>query len=404
MGCDMMLACGGGAAERQSLIGANYFDAGRQLLAVRSFAAAAHPLDDVIDASQIRLPQTRQTSALVGIQPVDTWGIQFGCNEHRVAVGTAVWRSRLPALDAGLSGMDLTRLALERGHSALHAVEVVTDLITRYGQRNAYASAPDSVFLLADPREAFVLEVAGRYWALSQCIHTRAVADVGLIRQDWKRLSPGLAEQAIQNGWWHDDGVKLDFGGVLGGVHDGHAWSLKRWSKGTLALAQREGKLDVDALRQMLADQFDSCVRQHALAPTASRRLASAVVRLDADATPLFWFAPGSMETPLYFPLVVGADAPVAYSGPTVWDESAASPALIKRLQRQFDQDVDEFLGEAQQLHKQGEASALLRLAQAMMLRHIEQWEAGEQRRFNPAKAASRPVRDDEELASYSFG
>ena len=69
---------------------------------------------------------------------------------------------------------------------------------------------------IADGSEAYVLETCGRYWALLECGHTRAVTDAALIRQDWHRLAPGLADFVIEKGWWQDDGSKIDFVRTLG--------------------------------------------------------------------------------------------------------------------------------------------------------------------------------------------
>jgi hypothetical protein len=234
-------------------------------------------------------------------------------------------------------------------------------------------------------------------------VDSRAVADVGLIRQDWQRLSPGLAEHAIECGQWNDDGTKLDFGGALGPSGADHAWSMKRWSKATLALAQHQGTLDVRGLRRLLADQYDCCVRRHALAPRSTRRVASLVVRLDCAGAPLLWFAPGPVAAPLYFPLVVGVETPAAFGINAAPDQPV--PAWIERLQSQFDQDADEYLAEARELHERGEIAALRRLAEALMHRHVEQREAVELRRIDPPSAARpRPTRDEDEMVAYLFG
>jgi hypothetical protein len=399
----MVFARGSATAAQHTLLGVNLFDDNRQRLCVHAFPAASHPLDAVIHLSQLDIPQARQTAALLGVQFEGAWGCQFGCNDQCVAVGVARWHSRLSQSGPGLSGPEMTRLALERGHSARHAVEVLTDLIARFGQREADEPAMHSVYLIADAHEACVLEAAGSHWALLECGETRAVADVGLIRQDWTRLSHGLAEQAIQNAWWNDDGTKLDFAGSFGVNDAAHAWGLKRWSKATLALAQRQGSLEAYGMRRLLAEQLETCVRRHELAPRGTRHLGSLVVRLDAPEAPLLWCARGPAETPLYLPWIVGADLPVTFSVAT---ETLALPqARAERLQNQFDQDVEEYLVEAQELVRRGEPAARGRLAQAMMLRHAEQWEeAAGQRLDRPAADLRRSNRAEGELSPYAFG
>jgi hypothetical protein len=402
MGCDMMLALAPATAKQHTLLGLNLHGAGPQRLRLQHFPAAHHPHDDVIHAAHRQLPQARQTCAVLGVQPEGGWGFVFGCNEHRLAIGVARWRSRLTSEQPGLTGPELTRLALERSHSAHHAVEVLSDLIAHHG--HGAADDADSVFLIADPNGACVLEVADSCWALLDCPHTRAVADVGLIRQDWQRLSHGLAERVIQSGWWQDDGTKVDFAGCLGSADADHSWGLKRWSKATVSLAQQHGALDAYLMRRLLAEHFDKSVSSHALTPPGTRRWVSIVGRLDAPGLPLLWCARGHLESPVFFPLPVGVDLPEAWTAATLADTSPSTPAAAERLQHQFDQDAEEFLTECRQLQGGGEAAALRRLAQAMMQKHVEQWELAQRRRVDgPTTAVRRPARD-EEMAGYAFG
>ena len=401
MGCDIMLALAPATAERHTLLGLNLHGAGPERLRLQHVPAAHHPHDEVIRAAQLQLPQTRQTCAVLGVQPENAWGFVFGCNEHRLAVGVARWRSRLTSDQPGLTGPELARLALERSRSTHHAVEVLTDLIARHG--HGTRDEADSVFLIADPDSACVLEVAGPCWALLDCPHTRAVADVGLIRQDWQRLSSGLAERVIHNGWWRDDGTKVDFAGCLALAEADHTWGLKRWSKATVALAQQHGALDTYALRQLLADHYDKSVHSHKLTLSGTRRWLSVVGRLDAPGTPLVWFARGHLESPLFFPLPVGAELPEMWTTPPV-AEAPSSRAAVERLQNQFDQDAEEFVAEGRELQARGETAALRRLGQAMMQKHVEQWESAQRRRIDaPANAMRQPARD-EEMAGYAFG
>src|SRR5205085_6498552 len=129
----------------------------------------------------------RQSLAPLGCGPNGCWGYQHGINEQQVAAGCASWQTLSRSDTPGLSGTDLVRLMLERAASARQAVDVLTDLVQRHGQGNCAGQTDghDHVFLIADPREAFVVEAAGNFWAMQEIGQVRATGDVGVIRQDW---------------------------------------------------------------------------------------------------------------------------------------------------------------------------------------------------------------------------
>lgn len=123
------------------------------------------------------------TLGVLGSRPRWCWGMEHGVNEAGVAVGNeAVWTTRNPAAypDA-LIGMDLVRLALERAATAAAGVEVIVDLLGRYGQgggghdggREPYWSS----FLLADPTEAYVVDTSGTDHAVEAVDGTRAISN-----------------------------------------------------------------------------------------------------------------------------------------------------------------------------------------------------------------------------------
>lgn len=143
----------------------------------------------------LTIPDTG-SGALVGSRPTWLWGFEHGVNEHRVAIGNErVFTTLDPnAEPAALIGMDLVRLALERGTTASGAVDVLTDLLERFGQggvADATTGEPYfSSFLAADPTSAWVVETSGRSWA------AKAVGDGGAaisnrlaLADDWTRSS-----------------------------------------------------------------------------------------------------------------------------------------------------------------------------------------------------------------------
>lgn len=110
-------------------------------------------------------------------QPAWLWGLEHGVNEHRVAIGNeAVYtvddRRGAPA---ALLGMDLVRLALERGDSADAAFAVLVELLEAHGQGGSgweHTNEPYySSFLIADPTRAWIVETSARSWVAKPIDH-----------------------------------------------------------------------------------------------------------------------------------------------------------------------------------------------------------------------------------------
>jgi secernin len=123
------------------------------------------------------------TLGVLGSRPRWCWGMEHGVNEVGLAVGNeAVWTTRNPAgYPDALIGMDLVRLALERASTAAAGVEVIVDLLDRYGQggggheggREPYWSS----FLLADPTEAYVVDTSGTDHEVEAVDRRRAISN-----------------------------------------------------------------------------------------------------------------------------------------------------------------------------------------------------------------------------------
>ncbi len=120
-------------------------------------------------------------------RPAWCWGAEHGVNEAGVAIGNeAIYTTLDPrSFPPALIGMDLVRLGLERGSSALEAVEVITALLGRYGQggsghEQAIVGGPRpywSSFLVADHGDAYVIETSGAQFAVEQVGDVRAISN-----------------------------------------------------------------------------------------------------------------------------------------------------------------------------------------------------------------------------------
>ena len=119
----------------------------------------------------------------LSIQPRWMWGVEGGVNEAGVAIGNERVTTTLDPrmFPDALTGMDLVRLALERAIDAPTGVEVIVDLLGKYGQGGsgeADRHAPYwSSFLIVDGTRAYKLDTSGRAWLAEEVVDVAAVSN-----------------------------------------------------------------------------------------------------------------------------------------------------------------------------------------------------------------------------------
>jgi len=132
--CDTMVALGSATVSGQTLFAKNSDRPKNEAQPLAFVERTAHSPDDITGCQFLEIPEVPTTWRHIGSRPYWCWGYEHGFNEHQVVIGNEGLHSKLEYDTPKLIGMELVRLGLERGRTAAEAVEVMTGLITRYGQ------------------------------------------------------------------------------------------------------------------------------------------------------------------------------------------------------------------------------------------------------------------------------
>jgi dipeptidase len=342
--CDTLVAVGDATASGVTLFGKNSDRHRGECQPLLQFAEANHPEKSRVRCTHIEIPQVAETYRVLGHSPWWVWGFEHGANEHAVAVGNLTVFSNEPVEEApGLIGMDLVRLALERGRSAREALEVIATLIESHGQGGS-ANAPGAdgyhnAFLLADAEEAWILETSNRRWAaqrarLDSCSNQYSLGD------DWEIGSRDFESFARGQGWWRNHG-RVNVAGAYRNRAVPASISEQRYRRSQQLLELGRGRHDVASFRTMLRDHGeggavwspsgdaarDFCSTLCAHSEPISWTTASLIAALPQEPEQPWpvWVSFGTPCTGIFLPVYVAGviPAPLARGGECETEESA---------------------------------------------------------------------------------
>jgi secernin len=161
---------------------------------------------DALDTQYLRIADPG-AHALVASHPTWLWGAEHGINEHGVAIGNElVWTIDDPRAQlAGLLGMDLVRLGLERGRTADEALDAMTRALGEHGQGGSGQHRKDdpyfSSFMIADARGGWMLETSARTWAARPIGNGSSISNRISLSTDWTIASPDVEPGADFDRW-----------------------------------------------------------------------------------------------------------------------------------------------------------------------------------------------------------
>jgi len=291
-----------------------------------------------LKATYITIPQAAETHAVLLSRPFWMWGAEIGANHKGVVIGNeAVW-SKMP-LDkkGGLTGMDLLRLALERGDTAQEAMHVIIKMLADIGQGGGCGYHDKKMvyhnsYIIADPQEALVLETAGHLWVARRVKEIDSISNGLTIGEEFDFHHPDLIPTARKKGWLKK-GKTFHFARTYSDwFYTTFSASRKRQCRSLDLLEKKSGAIDVAHAFRILRDHggtdyspdkhfLGNRICAHAANPIA-RKATQTTSSLVAHLKPgdfTFWVTGTSAPC-------TGIFKPVRFEGPVLPDSTDFGP------------------------------------------------------------------------------
>jgi secernin len=204
--CDTMVASGNSTADGAVIFAKNTDREPNEAHQLIIIPGANHEPGSTVKCTYLEVPQVEQTYTVLLAKPFWMWGTEMGANEKGVVIGNEAVFTRVPyGKGPGLLGMDFMRLALERSSTARQAVDTIIHLLEKYGQGGncgySHKFYYHNRFIVADPYQAWVLETAGKQWALEKVRGVRSISNALTIGSEWEQASTDLVALAREKGW-----------------------------------------------------------------------------------------------------------------------------------------------------------------------------------------------------------
>ncbi|MEZ4676799.1 MAG: C69 family dipeptidase [Caldilineaceae bacterium] len=259
--CDTMVALGNSTVSGQTIFAKNSDRPADECQPLVLRERQSYPAGAQTQCQFITIPQVSTTYRHIGSRPYWCWGYEHGFNEHQVAIGNEALHSKLPeAGEAKLVGMEILRLGLSAPVTA-EAVEVMTGLISTYGQgkfaNNAGVRTYDNGYIVADPQEAYVIETAGHDWVVKRVESALGISNVYSIETDWASISPTAEANATAQGWQRSNGSRFNFADAFTAASRSEGSGAMRRARSCAVLNLRSGIIDARTMMAILSDHSD---------------------------------------------------------------------------------------------------------------------------------------------------
>jgi secernin len=257
--CDTLVALGNSTKDKSVIFGKNSDRPQNEVQLITYIPKRRHSKASDVKCTYISIPQISETAEVLLSQPWWMWGAEMGVNEYGVAIGNEAVFSHEPIRSEGLLGMDLLRLGLERGKTAKQALEIIIDLLEKYGQGGGCSYEDPSwsyhnSFIITDPKEAYVLETADEWWIIEEVRDVRSISNGLSIRGKGDLRRKGIIQHAINKGYCKDD-EGFDFAATFSGSHISEKPSPhSRGGKSTILLKSNIGEITPHLMMEFLRE------------------------------------------------------------------------------------------------------------------------------------------------------
>ena len=197
--CDVLVATPEATKEGTTLFAKNS-DREPNEAQILEFIPRTKHGEEKVRLTYVDFPQVKETYAVILSRPWWMWGAEMGVNEFEVAIGNTAVFTKVKVPETGITGMDMIRLALERTKSAREALEFITGIVEQ-GLQGGNGSKSHklyyfSSFIIADPKEAWVLETVGKEWVAKKIEGVYSISNALTIEGDWDMASEGVERLA----------------------------------------------------------------------------------------------------------------------------------------------------------------------------------------------------------------
>jgi secernin len=257
--CDTIVALGSATDQGFTLFGKNSDREPDEAQNIRIIPAEKYSAGAKVECTYITIPQVKKTARVLLCQPFWMFGAEMGANEYGVVIGNEAIFTREKTAKIGLTGMDLVRLGLERSHSAREALNIIIKLLEEYGQGGncgyRYKLQYMNSFIIADHKEAYVLETVKKWWAWKKIKGIWSISNVISLRQDYDECSEGLIKNAVDKGycWGEKD---FDF-------RKSYSDKLMTWAAKGIEREKRSRDLLFQNNKKFTLEDFISILRDH---------------------------------------------------------------------------------------------------------------------------------------------